>query len=106
MLGLQHALSTDVHVVPFLVGGAVIVVVGITLIPIGPQGDVLSGQLARLIDNLLLALLSGALLVADSLRGTAIGRSASGTTHAWGGALRLRAVRLGMPCTTVLGTGF
>ncbi len=62
------------RLVPPLVGGAVIVVVGITLIPIGLQGDVLSGPPDRLDGNLLLALASGALLVATSMAGTALGR--------------------------------
>ena len=59
------------RLVPPLVGGAIIVVVGITLIPVGLQGDVLSGPPSRLGGNLLLALVSAALLVAVSMAGNA-----------------------------------
>ena len=59
------------RLVPPLVGGAIIVVVGITLIPVGLQGDVLSGPPSRLGGNLLLALASAALLVGVSMTGNA-----------------------------------
>jgi xanthine/uracil permease len=63
------------RLVPPLVGGAVIVVVGITLMPVAIQADVLSGPPDRLSGNLLLALASGGLVVAASLGGAALGRT-------------------------------
>ncbi len=76
------------RLVPPLVGGAIIVVVGITLIPVGLQGDVLSGPPARLDGNLVLALASAAILVVASLTGTALGRGTGGAARRWGRALR------------------
>lgn len=61
------------RLVPPLVGGAIIVVVGITLMPIGIRADVLSGDLATVQGNILLAMVSAGLLVATSLIGTALG---------------------------------
>ena len=63
------------RLVPPLVGGAVIVVVGITLMPVAIQADVLSGPPDRLSGNLLLALASGGLVVAASLGGAALGQT-------------------------------
>nr|WP_321984689.1 solute carrier family 23 protein [uncultured Lichenicoccus sp.] len=61
------------RLVPPLVGGAIIVVVGITLMPAGLQGDVLGGDHAALGSSILLALAAGAIVVVASLAGVALG---------------------------------
>lgn len=61
------------RLVPPLVGGAIIVVVGITLMPVSLQGDVLGGDPARLGSSILLALAAGAIVVGAGLAGIAFG---------------------------------
>ncbi|MCQ8278190.1 purine/pyrimidine permease [Acetobacteraceae bacterium KSS8] len=63
------------RLVPPLVGGAVIVVVGITLMPVAIQADVLADAPERLNGNLLLAMASAALLVTASLGGGGLRRA-------------------------------
>ena len=61
------------RLVPPLAGGAIIVVVGITLMPVALQADVLGGDRAALGGNILLALASGAFAVGAGLGGIALG---------------------------------
>ncbi len=63
------------RLVPPLVGGAIIVVVGITLMPLALRADVLSGPTDRLGGNILIAAAAGALSVAASLLGIRLGRT-------------------------------
>ncbi len=61
--------------VPPLVGGAIIVVVGITLIPVGIQADILSARdPSRLGGDILLAAVSAALSVGAGIAGIGLGR--------------------------------
>ncbi len=61
------------RLVPPLVGGTIIVVVGITLMPVSLQGDVLGGDHAKLGSSILLALAAGAIVVGAGLAGVALG---------------------------------